>query len=48
LQARNVVDNMEINIHFKSGRNIPIRENAFAKIRHFQEQFRRNPMQELA
>jgi hypothetical protein len=25
LQARNVVDTMEINVHFKSGRNIPIR-----------------------
>lgn len=28
LQAKNVIDNMEINIHLRSAKNIPIREES--------------------
>jgi uncharacterized protein YccT (UPF0319 family) len=37
LQAKNVIDNMEVNIHLRSAKNIPIREDVLEKLRN-QEQ----------
>lgn len=36
LQAKNVIDNMEVNIHMRAGKNVPVRESSFGKIKHFQ------------
>ncbi len=36
LQAKNVIDNMEVNIHMRAGKNVPVRESSFGKIKNFQ------------
>ena len=37
-QVRAVFDDMEVNLHLRSARNMPIRESAFSQIRNFQEE----------
>ena len=37
-QARNNFDSIDINLHVRSARNMPIREDAFVRIRNFQEE----------
>lgn len=37
-QAKSKIDELEINLHVRSARNLPIRESSFERIRQFQEE----------
>lgn len=37
VQAKNKIDELEINLHVRSAKNIPIREASFERIKNFQD-----------